>query len=185
MHYFLGVQVSSLPDGSLFLSQEKYANDLLLQINMLHAKSQPTPMISSLRLTKDGSTAVPDPTVYRSTVGALQYLTITRPELAFSVNKVCQFMHAPQEHHWKAVKRILRYVAGTTAHGLHLHPSSTSSIMGFSDADWATDLDDRRSTTGYCVYLGKNLISWSSQKQKVVSRSTTEAEYRSVAAVLA
>jgi len=185
LHYFLGVHVSSLPDGSLFLSQEKYATDLLLQNDMLHAKSQPTPMISSLRLTKDGSTAVPDPTVYRSTVGALQYFTITRPELAFSVNKVCQIMHAPQEHHWKAVKRILRYVVGTTAHSLHLHPSSTSFIMGFNDLNWAIDLDDRRSTTGYCVYLGKNLISWSSKKQKVISQSTTEAEYQSVVAVLA
>jgi len=93
-------------------------------------------------------------------------------------------MHNPQEHHWKAVKRILRYLAGTSSHGLLIQPSSTTDIRAFSDADWGSDVDDRKSTTGYCAYYGLNLIAWSSHKQRVVSRSNTEAEYRSIAAAL-
>jgi len=95
-----------------------------------------------------------------------EHFNIIHPELAFFVNKVCHFMHAPQEHHRKVVKRILRYVVGSTTHGLHLHSSSTSSIMGFSDADWATDLDDRRSTIGYCVHLGNKILSHGLLKNK-------------------
>jgi len=184
LHYFLGLEVTWL-DTSLHLSQSKYIRDLLRRTNMLHSKPQPTPMVSSLRLTADQSVSVDDPSLYRSIVGALQYVTITRPELSFSVRKVCQYMHKPQLSHWQAVKQILRYLAGTSTDGLHFSSSSTYSITGFSDSDWATDLDDRKSTTGYCIFVGNNLVSWSSKKQKVVSRSSTEAEYRSVAAALA
>jgi len=87
--------------------------------------------------------------------------------------------------HWKVVKRILRYLAGTETQGLRLYSSSSYSVVGFSDSNWATDLDDRKSTSSYCIYVGRNLISCSSKKQKVVSRSSTEVEYRSVAAALA
>jgi len=88
-------------------------------------------------------------------------------------------------HHWQAVKRILRYLAGTITHGLLLRHNSTTSLIGFADADWGADVDDRKSTTGYCIYMGYNLISWSSHKQKTVSISSTEAGYRAVAALLA
>ena len=185
LHYFLGIEVSWLKNNSIHLSQAKYINDLLRRTNMDHSKPQPSPMLSSLRLTADESASVDDPTLYRSIVGALQYATVTRPEISFSVNRVCQYMHKPQIHHWKAVKRILRYLAGTSTHGLLLTPSPNYSITGFSDSDWATDLDDRKSTTGYCIFVGRNLVSWSSKKQKAVSRSSTEAEYRSIAAALA
>jgi len=142
-------------------------------------------MLSSLRLTADEFVSVDDPTLYRSIVGALQYATVTRPEVSFSVNRVCQYMHKPQIDHWKSVKRILRYLAGTSTHGLLLTPSPNYSISSFSDSDSATDLDDRKSTTGYCIFVGRNLVSWSSKKQNVVSRSSTEAEYRSIVAALA
>ncbi|MCH93029.1 retrovirus-related Pol polyprotein from transposon TNT 1-94 [Trifolium medium] len=143
-----------------------------------------SPMVSSCRLSKFGTDTMADPTLYRSTVGALQYATLTRPDISFSVNKVCQFMAHPLESHWKAVKRILRYLKGTTSHGLLLHPSSSSppfSLRAYSDADWATDQDDRRSVSGSCIYFGSNLVSWSSKKQPLVARSSTEAEYRSMA----
>lgn len=87
-------------------------------------------------------------------------------------------MLCPLDTNWKAVKRILRYLAGSIDYGLHIQKSSPT-LTAFSDSDWAADLDDRRSATGYCVYLGQNLISWSLKKQAVVSRSSTEAEYRS------
>jgi len=134
-------------------------------------------MISSLRL-------IVDPTLYRSVVGALQYVTLTHPQLSFSVNKVCQFMNNTQLTHWKEVKRILWYLAGTTTQGLHLYPSPSYSVVSFSDSDWATDLDDRKFISGYCIYVDRNLISWSSKKQNVFSRSSTEAEYGSVVAAL-
>jgi len=94
-------------------------------------------------------------------------------------------MHSPQEHHWKAVKRILRYLKGTLDHGLLIKHNTNNTIQGFCDSDWASDIDDKKSTTGCCVYFGSNLVSWSSHKQKVVSQSSTEAEYREIAVVLA
>jgi len=93
-------------------------------------------------------------------------------------------MQNPQEHHWKAVKRILRYLVGTTTHGLLIRRNSSTNILGFSDANCGNDVDDRKSTTGYSVYLGFNIITWSSHKQKVVSRSNSEAEYQSIVVVL-
>uniref|UniRef100_A0A1S4BM80 Uncharacterized mitochondrial protein AtMg00810-like n=1 Tax=Nicotiana tabacum TaxID=4097 RepID=A0A1S4BM80_TOBAC len=117
-------------------------------------------------------------TLYRSTVGALQYLTFTRPDIAYAVNKVSQFMH----YHWVAVKRILRYVNATSSHGLFLSHGSSGLLHGYCDSDWGGDVDDRKSTTGFAIFLGFNLISWASRKQKVVSRSSTEAEYRALAA---
>jgi hypothetical protein len=119
-----------------------------------------------------------DSTRYRSIVGALQYITLTRPDIAFAVNKVCQFLHAPTTVHWTAVKRILRYLRGTTSLGLRLSKSTSTMVSAFSDADWAGCPDDRRSTGGFAVFLGSNLISWTARKQPTVSRSSTEAEYK-------
>ncbi|KAL5559464.1 hypothetical protein UlMin_035675 [Ulmus minor] len=125
-------------------------------------------MVSSLKLTTIDGDPIPNITEYRSIVGALQYITITRPKIAYCVNRVCQFMQKPLDHHWKAMKRILR-------------KTNTLSLTWYSDADWGNDLDNIRSTTGYCIFLGDSLVSWSSMKHSVVSRSTTEAEYRSLA----
>jgi histone deacetylase 1/2 len=188
LDYFLGIEVKHQTDGSLVLSQRKYIRDLLVRAKMEDSKPLSSPMVSSLKLSKTGGTSVQDPTLYRSIVGALQYITITRPELSYAVNKVCQFMAAPQEDHWQAVKRILRYLKGSQHYGLHLKGASPSipfSLVAYSDADWANDPDDRRSTSGACIFLGPNLITWWSKKQTVVARSSCEAEYRSIAAATA
>ncbi|KAK2411429.1 hypothetical protein QL285_046706 [Trifolium repens] len=143
-----------------------------------------SPMAANCRLSKDGTDVLSDPTLYRSIVGALQYVTLTRPDIAFSVNKACQFMSKPLDTHWKAVKKILRYLNGTISFGLCIQPALQGppfSLRAYSDADWATDQDDRRSISGSCIYFGPNLVSWSSKKQPLVARSSTEAEYRSMA----
>ncbi|XP_060959127.1 uncharacterized mitochondrial protein AtMg00810-like [Cannabis sativa] len=145
------------------------------------ANPLPTPMTGGQKLSATGSDPFADPTYYRSIVGALQYANITRPEISYAVNRVSQFMQTPLEAHWKTVKKILRYLNGTLDFGLLLKTSASLTVTGFCDADWASDLGDRRSTSGLCVYLGSNVVSWSSNKQRTVSRSSTEAEYRSLA----
>jgi histone deacetylase 1/2 len=122
-----------------------------------------------------------DSSQYRSIVGALQYLTLTRLDLSFSVNKVCQYLHAPTTAHWTAVKRILRYVKSTSQLGITFRKSSSTLLSAFSDADWAGCIEDRRSTGGFAIFIGPSLVSWIARKQDSVSRSSTEAEYKALA----
>jgi hypothetical protein len=147
---------------------------------MENASPCPTPMITGRHFTVEGE-KLKDPTVFRQAIGGLQYLTHTRPDIAFPVNKLSQYMSSPTTDHWQGIKRILRYLQGTINYCLHIKPSTDLDITGFSDADWATSIDDRKSMAGQCVFLGETLISWSSRKQKVVSRSSTESEYKALA----
>ena len=180
MHYFRGFQVFRDNTG-IYLNQQKYVRDLLAKTNMTDAKPQSSPMCPSLKLSLASGTPLADPTTYRSIVGALQYLTMSRPDLSYSVNKLSQYLKAPTDVHWSACKRVLRYLVGTPSLGLHFHSSSPFDLQGYADADWAGCLDDRRSTSGYCVFLAGNLISWCSKKQTVIARSSAESEYRSLA----
>jgi hypothetical protein len=138
LHYFLGIEVKKVHD-EIILSQEKYANDLLHRINMQICKTFNTPLSVSdkLSLTDGEVLSGDDSTRYRSIVGSLQYITLTRPDIAFSVNKVCQFLHAPTTVHWTAIKRILRYLRGTISLGLRISKSSSSVVSAFSDDDCA------------------------------------------------
>lgn len=166
LNYFLGIEVNRTTNGSLHLSQTRYIKDLLTKAKMHGAKGVSSPMTLGQKLQSFGNSLLTNPSNYRSIVGALQYLTITRPKLAFYVHKVCQFMHSPRKEHWTCVKRILRYLNSTLSHGLLLQPASPSflSIRAFCDAEWGADLEDRRSISGFYIYLGPNLISWSSKK---------------------
>lgn len=154
LHYFLGIEVKKVTDG-LLLSQQRYAADIIKRANMERSKSIETPISTVDKLSiADGVKLGPvDATRYRSMVGALQYLTLTRPDISFAVNKVCQFLHAPTTVHWKAVKRILRYVQGTLGVGLKIRNSVSTTVSAFSDADWAGCVDDRRSTGGFAVFF--------------------------------
>ncbi|KAG8490833.1 hypothetical protein CXB51_014023 [Gossypium anomalum] len=182
LHYFLGIEVSRSTSSSLHLCQQKYVRELLSRNSMANAKSVHTPMVGSVLLSKDQGERLVDPSEYRSLAGALQYVVLTRLDIAYAVNRVCQFMHAPTKTHMVALKCILRYLRGTLSHGLVFRRSDRLSLVGYADANWGLDFDDRRSTIGYCMYFGHTLVSWYSKKQQVVSRSTAEAEYRSLAA---
>ena len=179
LKYFLGVEVTRSKQG-IFLSQRKYVLDLLTETGKLGAKPCSTPMNPAVHLTKDGE-LFEDPEKYRRLVGKLNYLTVTRPDIAFSVSVVSQFMSSPTIHHWAALEQILCYLKGAPGRGIVYTNHGHTHIECFSDADWAGSKIDRRSTSGYCVFVGGNLVSWKSKKQNVVSRSSAESEYRAMA----
>ncbi|XP_059428579.1 uncharacterized mitochondrial protein AtMg00810-like [Corylus avellana] len=120
-------------------------------------------------------------TLYRNIVRALQYLSITRPNIAFFINKCSKFLQDPRDIHWTAVERILCYLKHSITHGILIWPCKTFHLIAFSDADWAGCLDDRKSTSIYCTFLGANLLTWNSKKQRTISLSSTEAEYKALA----
>ncbi|XP_021971319.1 uncharacterized mitochondrial protein AtMg00810-like [Helianthus annuus] len=127
-------------------------------------KPAATPVDTQSKLSSEPGPLFEDPTTFRSLAGALQYLTFTRSDITYAVQQICMHMHAPCLSHWNALKRIIRYLQGTSEFGLHLSSSSALSIRAYTDADWAGCPDTRRSTSGYCVYLGDNLVSWSSKR---------------------
>ncbi|GKA36674.1 ribonuclease H-like domain-containing protein [Tanacetum coccineum] len=170
---------------SMFLSQSKFAEEILERAHMQNCNPCKALVDTESKLGSDGD-PVNDPTnLYRSLAGVLQHLTFTRPNLSYAVQQVCLYMHDPRDPHFTALKRILRYVRGTLNYGLQLHVSSTTQLTVYTNADWAGCPVTRRSTSGYCVFLGDNILSWSIKRQVTLSRSSVEAEYRGVANVVA
>nr|GEV34076.1 ribonuclease H-like domain-containing protein [Tanacetum cinerariifolium] len=174
LNYFLGIAATCTSDD-IFLSQTKYATEILERAHMLNCNR--TPVDTEKKLGPEGS-PVADPTFFRSPAGALQYLTFTPPALSYAVQQLCLYMHDPREPYFHAMKRVLRYLRGTTDLGLYLFRSSTSQLTTYSDADWTGCPATRRSISSYCIFLGDNLVTWSSKHQETLSRSSAEAEYR-------
>lgn len=179
VHYFLGVQVHQTADG-LFLNQEKYAQDLLITAGMADCSLMPTPLPLKLDQVTGQDEVFSEPSYFRSLAGKLQYLTISRPDLQFSVNYICQRMHSPTKADFQLLKRILCYVKGTLSMGIGIKKNTDSTLLCYNDSDWAGCKDTRRSTGGFCNMLGSNVISWSSKRHETVSKSSTEAEYRTM-----
>nr|GFB28339.1 ribonuclease H-like domain-containing protein [Tanacetum cinerariifolium] len=163
---------------------KQYAIELLARAHMTNCNPSRTPVDTDSKLGPEG-VPVQDLTLYLSLAGGLQYLIFTRPDISYAVQQICLYMHDPREPHLAALKRILRYIQGTLDFGFHLYSSTTISLVGYTDADWASCPSTRWSTSGYSVFLGDNLLSWSSKRQQTISRSSAEAEYQGVANVVA
>ena len=180
LRYFLGIEVAYSPRGYL-LSQSKYVADILERARLTDNKTVDTPIEVNAKYSSSDGLPLSDPTLYRTVVGSLVYLTITRPDIAYAVHVVSQFVASPTTVHWAAVLRILRYLRGTVFQSLLLPSTSSLELRAYSDADHGSDPTDRKSVTGFCIFLGDSLISWKSKKQSIVSQSSTEAEYRAMA----
>lgn len=160
LNYFLGILIVN-NDSGLFLSQSKYATEILERAHKINCNPCRKPIDSEKKLGPDGP-PIADPTFYCSLTGALQYLTFTRPDLSYAVQQLCLYIHDPREPHLNDLKRVLRYVCGTTELSVQLYRSSTSKLTAYCNADWASCPNTRRSTFGYYVFLGDNILSWSS-----------------------
>ncbi|XP_028550831.1 uncharacterized protein LOC114579660 [Dendrobium catenatum] len=180
---FLGIQVT-LTSYGLHLSQSRFTQSILARAGMSNCKSISTPFHSTSSNTNNLTASFSNPIFYRQLAGCLQYLTLTWPDIAFTVNKICQHMQNLTVLHFEALKRLLRYLQGTLHIGLPLFRDKPV-LQSYSDSDWAGDTKDRKSMTGYCNFLGSSLISWSAKKQNAVARSSTEAEYRALASTAA
>lgn len=183
LHYCLGISIKR-QDDKLFVTQEQYINKILKKYNLDNANPTSTPMDVNVKLEKDDGHSKPvDSGLYQSMIGSLLYAAIaTRPDIAYAVGALARFNSAPNEAHLTAVKRVFRYLKGTA--NLHLQYRKTDlNITGYSDADWASNPDDRHSTTGNIFLMSEGSISWLSQRQPTVALSTAEAEYIALCSV--
>ncbi|KAL2325560.1 hypothetical protein Fmac_024618 [Flemingia macrophylla] len=180
LSYFLGLEIARNRTG-IHLSQRKYILDILSDTGMLACCPVSTPMDSSNRLSASSGTPLEDPSVYRQLIGRLIYLTNTRPDIAYVVQHISQFVSQPTTAHYQAVFPVLRYLKQAPGLGIFLDARSSLHLKAFSDSDWAGYVDSRYSITGFSIYLSHSLVSWKSKKQQIVSRSSSEAEYRALA----
>ncbi|KAL8142562.1 hypothetical protein V2J09_015594 [Rumex salicifolius] len=182
--YFLGMEIFTNAQGT-HISQHKYITDTLQAAQVEDATAVHFPLPTGLKLRLDQGVLLEDGEQYRRLVGRLLYLSLTRPDLSYAVQHLSQFVSQPQLPHFQAAIHVLRYLKVSMHKGLFYPVQRSLKMVGFSDADWGSCLTTRRSLTGYCVFLGQSLVSWKTKKQAIVSRSSTEAEYRSMAATTA
>ena len=174
--YYLGIEVLQEEEG-ISLKQERYAKKILEEAGMDECKAVLTPMISGLELSKAPNEKSIDGQEYRKVIGCLRYLLHTSPDLSYAVGVLSRYMHDPKESHEAALKQVLRYLQGTTSHGIYFGKGNKPGLVGFSDASHSVDEDDGRSTGGHVFYLNECLITWCSQKLQVVALSSCEAEF--------
>lgn len=176
MRYFLGIEVLQKSNG-IFISQKKHAQEVLERFRMDECNSVHNPIVPGVKLVKDEDGVKVDSTFYKQIVGSLMYLTATRPDIVLVVSLISRYMECPTELHLQAAKRVLRYLKGTIELGLFYKKGGNKDLIAYTDSDYAGDRDDRKSTSGYLFMLSSGAVSWSSKKQRVVTLSTTEAEF--------
>lgn len=179
MYYYVGLEVWR-NNGRTIITQSKYTNEVLKRFHMNECKSVSTPLKQNIKLRSDDGTKEVNGTMYRQLVGSLNYLTTTRPDIAYAVSILSQFLTKPHESHWIATKRVLRYLNRTINFGIEYTNACSVELTGHSNSDWARNPYDMKSTTGYIFDIGSRAISWSSKKQSTVSLSSTEAEYKAL-----
>ncbi|XP_056685162.1 uncharacterized mitochondrial protein AtMg00810-like [Spinacia oleracea] len=168
LHYFLGIEVGYSSDGRT-LTQGKFTNELLHDSGLEDFKPVATPLPLHLKFSLDEGELFAEPEKYRCLVGKLHFLVNTRPDLAYTVQTLSQFMHQPRQPHYDALVHTLRYIAATAGQGRKWKGSDELKLQAFSDSDWASCPDTRRSVTGYFMMLGNSPISWKSKEQPTVS----------------
>ncbi|XP_019190136.1 PREDICTED: uncharacterized protein LOC109184576 [Ipomoea nil] len=182
LKYFLGIEVARSA-SVLFLCQRKYTLDIISKAGLLGAKPVSVPIKQNHKLGLASGPIFSNPAAYWGLVGRLIYLAVTRPDLAYSVHVLSQSMQEPHDKHWEAALRVVRYLKGTPDQGILLRADTDLTLQGWCDSDWAACPITRRSLTGWLIFLGHSPISWKTKKQTTVSRSSAEAEYRSMVAV--
>ncbi|XP_058726399.1 secreted RxLR effector protein 161-like [Vicia villosa] len=164
-------------EDSIFLSQSKYAKNIVKKFGMENASHKTKPAPTHLKLPTDEKGVNVDQSLYRSMIGSLLYLTARRPDIAFPIRVCARYQVEPKVSHINQVKRILKYVNGTSDYGMLYSHGSCSLLIGYCDGDCEESVDDKKSTSGGCFFMRDNLIPWFSKKQNCVSLSTVEAEY--------
>ncbi|XP_021766281.1 uncharacterized protein LOC110730767 [Chenopodium quinoa] len=181
LKYFLGLEVARSKQG-IYICQRKYALDIISETGLLGAKPADFPMEQNHKLALAEGRVLEDVEKYRRLVGRLIYLCVTRPDLAYPVHILSQFMQNPKEVHWEAALRVVRYLKKHPGQGILLRSDSGLQLEGWCDSDWASCPLSRRSLTGWFVLLGFSPISWRTKKQPTVATSSADAEYRSMTA---
>ena len=176
MHFFLGIEVLQREDG-IFICQRKYASEILRRFGMLESNEVLSPIIPGFKVSKDKDGNPVDETYFKQLVGSLMYLTATRLDMMFVTSLVSRYMAKPTELHLQTAKRALRYLKGTVNYGIFYKRDGNGELLAYTDSDYAGDVEDRKSTSGYVFILNSSAISWCSKKQPIVTLSTTEAEF--------
>ncbi|RVW86032.1 Retrovirus-related Pol polyprotein from transposon RE1 [Vitis vinifera] len=180
LKYFFGIEVAYSTQG-IFISQQNYVTDLLAEIGKIGCKPVSIPKDPNHKLGEAKEEPMVDKRMYQRLVGRLIYLAHTRPDITYSVSVISQFMHDPREPHLQTAYKVLHYLKGNPGKGILFKKNNTLALEAYTDADCVGSLVDRRSTTGYCTFLGGNMVTWRSKKQNVVARSSVESEFRVIA----